>query len=169
MVVHPFLDGPSLGEHGEYTTASERFAVLELLIDLHAATDVAARHADIDDLALPHREDFRAALAQVSSPWDAGPYGERARDLLSANEHSLRTLMAVYERLATEVGSRQNRVVLTHGEPHAGNVLNVNGRYLLIDGTPPVSLRPSGTYGTSIPAMGQSSRPTHRRPGRCGP
>ena len=133
MIVHPYLDGPNLGEHGEYTSAAERLAVLELLIELHAATDVATPHADIDDLALPHRENFRAALAQVGNPWDAGPYGEQARDLLAANEHSLRTLLVVYERLATEVSGHRNRVVITHGEPHAGNVLHVNGRYRLID------------------------------------
>jgi aminoglycoside phosphotransferase (APT) family kinase protein len=133
MVVHSFLDGPNLGEHGEYTTASERFAVLELLIDLHAATDVASRHADVDDLALPHREDFREALSQVDSSWTAGPYGERARALLSANEHSLRTLLVAYERLATEVGGHRDRMVITHGEPHAGNVLDLDGRYRLID------------------------------------
>lgn len=133
MVVHPFLDGPNLGEHGEYRSAAERFAVLELLIELHAATDVASRHAAIDDLALPHREDFREALSQVSSAWNAGPYGERARALLAANGQSLHTLLVVYKRLATAVGKHRDRMVITHGEPHAGNVLDFEGRYWLID------------------------------------
>jgi spectinomycin phosphotransferase len=133
MVVHPFLEGPSLGEQGEYTTRAERLAVLELLIDLHAATEVAARHADVDDLALPHREDFRSALSQVGSPWTAGPYGERARHLLRANERSLRDLLVAFGRLAAEVGGDRDRMVITHGEPHAGNVLALDGQYRLID------------------------------------
>lgn len=133
MVVHPFLDGPNLGEHGEYTSAGERVAVLELLIELHAATDIASRHADSDDLALPHRHNLRAALSQVGRPWSAGPYGERARGLLAAKEHSLRPLLVAYERLATEVGGHRDRMVITHGEPHAGNVLDLDGQYRLID------------------------------------
>ncbi|MEO7571866.1 MAG: phosphotransferase [Acidimicrobiales bacterium] len=133
MVVHPFLYGQTLGEHGEYTSAADRLAVLELLIELHAATDVGSRHADIDDLSLPHREDLRAALSQVSSAWSAGPYGERARDLLAVHEQPLRKLLLAYEQLATEVGGHQGRMVITHGEPHAGNVLDVNGEYRLID------------------------------------
>ncbi len=133
MVVHPFLSGPNLGEHGEYRSGADRSAVLELLVALHAATGVAARHADVDDLALPHREDLRAALSQVSVPWTAGPYGERARGLLAEHEHPLRTLLAAYERLATDVRGHPERMVITHGEPHAGNVLDVDGQHRLID------------------------------------
>lgn len=133
MVVHPFLDGPNLGAHGEYPSSAARFAVLDLLVQLHAATDLASRHAELDDLALPHGEDLRTALSQVGQAWTAGPYGERARHLLAANEHAVRALLVAYERLASVVAGHRDRMVITHGEPHAGNVLDINGRYRLID------------------------------------
>jgi hypothetical protein len=133
VVVHPFLRGPNLGDTEEYASTAERMAVLDLLIELHAATDVAARHADIGDLELPHREDFRAALSQIGSAWDDGPYGEQARDLMAAHELPLRRLLVAYERLAAKAGDHQDRMVITHGEPHAGNVLDLDGQPRLID------------------------------------
>ena len=133
MVVHPFIDAPNPGTHGEHSTEAERLAVLELLIELHAATDVVASHAYVDDLAMPHRNDIGAALAQLDDPWEAGPYGEPARRLLAAQAFPLRRLLVVYERLAAEVGGQRDRMVITHKEPHARNVLDVGGQYRLID------------------------------------
>ena len=42
-------------------------------------------------------------------------------------------LLVTYAGLADEVRSLQHRAVLTHGEPHASNVLVVDGRHHLID------------------------------------
>ena len=42
-------------------------------------------------------------------------------------------LLVGYEQLADEVRQRGDGAVLTHGEPHAANVLVVEDRFLLID------------------------------------
>ena len=133
MVVHPFLDGRNPGTFAGYDTAADRSAVLTLLVELHAATEIAAPHAAVDDLLLPNRDALEAALAHLGTRWDAGPYGERARTLLAADQAGLRALLVAYEELAVPVRREPERFVLTHGEPHAGNVFVVDGRHRLID------------------------------------
>ena len=118
LSVFPFVDGEA-GQFGEYT-ASERAAVVPLVAALHQAP-VAARRLN---LALPLRE----ALAGVDQPWDSGPLAEQARGLLGRNTGVIDDLLALYDRLGA--GIAPDRWVVTHGEPHAGNLIESR---LLVD------------------------------------
>ena len=133
LAVHPFLDGRPAGASGEYARAEDRLAVAHLVIALHQATDAARHVADVDDLEVPHLEEIPAALAALGEPWTSGPYGEEARALLEQSAHGLDRLVAAYDDLRQQVGPLLDRAVLTHGEPHASNVLVVDDRLLLID------------------------------------
>ena len=103
------------------------------MIQVHRASDAAAPHADADDLAVPHLGEIGAAVDGLAHPWDTGPYGERARGLLEANAPGLHQLLGAYDNLAEQVRPLRDRAVLTHGEPHAGNVLVVGDARYLID------------------------------------
>ncbi|MFL6204782.1 MAG: phosphotransferase family protein [Acidimicrobiales bacterium] len=133
LAVHPFLAGHPAGPEGELTSAADRLVVLELVVEVHRASDAARPHADVDDLEVRHREEVPAALDAIGTSWDAGPYGERARQLLELTAAGLQQLVSAYGELRAQVEPLLERAVLTHGEPHASNVLVVDGRFLLID------------------------------------
>ncbi len=132
LAVHPFLAGHPAGPAGEFESAAERMAVVDLLVEVHRS-EAASAHADRDDLTVRHRDEIPAALDALGSPWDGGPHGERARSLLQAHATSVPRLLAGYDQLASEVSQLGDRAVLTHGEPHASNVLVVGDERLLID------------------------------------
>lgn len=64
--------------------------------------------------------------------WGTGPYARPAWELLRARQR-LRALVRAYHGLAGRVAARQERMVITHGEPHAGNVLVTGGGLVLVD------------------------------------
>jgi hypothetical protein len=111
LSVFPFVTGEA-GQFGEYS-ASERAAVVPLVAVLHQAP-VAARRLD---LALPLRD----ALAEVDRPWDSGPLADQARGLLVRHTAMVGDLLALYDRLGA--GLAHDGWVVTHGEPHAGNLI----------------------------------------------
>jgi spectinomycin phosphotransferase/16S rRNA (guanine(1405)-N(7))-methyltransferase len=132
LAVHPFLVGRPAGEGGEFTSHQDRMAVLDLVIEVHRATEAAAPHADVDDLVVPHLEEIALSLDALS-PWDSGPYGPPAGTLLEEHAGELQRLLVAYDELKEQVEQLGDRRVLTHGEPHASNVLVVDGDLLLID------------------------------------
>ncbi|MEV4344256.1 aminoglycoside phosphotransferase family protein [Actinoplanes sp. NPDC049596] len=120
LSLFPRLQGRG-GEFGPHRPA-DRTAVLDLLRDLHRATPAVAATAPRADLRLPGRADLTAALAGLDNPWTAGPYAEAARRLL------IRHARRVVERLArldalTALLPPVSDWVITHGEPHPGNIM----------------------------------------------
>ncbi len=107
--------------------------MLDLLVQVHRAHRAATDAATPDDLMLPYRENLERALDDSGRSWDGGPYGERARHLLLAHATGLVKLTAAYDVLAGRVAARPGRFVVTHGEPHAGNVMITQAGLVLID------------------------------------
>ncbi len=128
VALFPFVDGQA-GRFGEYDTA-ERAAITTMLAELHRAIPpVSARRIDLE---LPGRRELDSALREVNQPWSGGPLSESARELLAPNASYVAELLSLFDRLAAEVASRKTDWVVTHGEPHAGNVMKNDG-YVLID------------------------------------
>jgi spectinomycin phosphotransferase len=96
-----------------------------MLTALHSATPTARRL----DLALPGRSDLDEALGELDRPWDAGPLGEPARELLTRHAAGIVELLTLYDRLAPG----PEGWVVTHGEPHGGNLIATREGHLLID------------------------------------
>ncbi|SEG43471.1 spectinomycin phosphotransferase [Nonomuraea solani] len=126
MSVFPFADGVP-GAFGDERSAAER----ELIIDL-----LAGLHATPPPLSTPDRPvelSGRAALEQSlqgsSLPWLGGPYSEPAQELIARHAPMLRHRLADFDRLALKPGEP----VVTHGEPHPGNLLRDGERRLLVD------------------------------------
>jgi hypothetical protein len=130
LTVYRYLHGTHAGEDGQYRRVSDRRAVLDLLVRLHR---VRADEALADDFVLPHREKLQRALDDSGRTWDGGPYGERARQLLRTHAVDLEKLTAAYDALAGRLATRPERAVVTHGEPHAGNVMLTPDGPVLID------------------------------------
>ena len=122
--------GPS--EWREYE-AAERAAIVALLAELHRATPLAASVAASVGLDLPGRRHLEAGLRELNQTWVGGPYSEPAREALADNARGVAAAIDSADRLAADVGSRNGDWVVTHGEPHAGNVMRAGESYQLVD------------------------------------
>jgi spectinomycin phosphotransferase len=136
VAVFGFLSGRP-GRFGQALPASERAALVDMLAALHEATPVVGSVGSVSSgvpvgaIGLPQREVLDAALRDVGRPWRAGPFAEPARTLLAGAADHVRALLEVFDRLAGAV--RASEFVITHGEPHPGNVMRVGPRRMLID------------------------------------
>ncbi len=130
VAVHPYLDGAESRPDGTFETSADRLVVVSLLARLHAAK---ASPPDPDPFAVPEIGQLEAAMQRTGERWDAGPYGERARQLLARHGPSVAQLLAAYDRLASRVAGRPERMVITHGEPHGANVLRTAGGFVFVD------------------------------------
>ena len=128
ITVFPYLDGDFGGE----LPPQDQLALIDMLARLHNATPLAARTTPVRLPGLAPRPVLEAALGELSQPWHGGPYSEPARRLVSRHAAHLGQALAGFDELAREA-ARTGPLVITHGEPHAGNILRSAGRLFLID------------------------------------
>ncbi|GIG61680.1 hypothetical protein Lfu02_60520 [Longispora fulva] len=121
VAVFPMLDGRS-GRFGPHPPA-DRAEVVALLAALHLATPVVAAHAPPVDLALPGRAGLHDALRHLDGEWAGGPYAEPARRLLADRAGHVVALLTEFDRLVAHVRGTTTDWVVTHGEPHPGNLI----------------------------------------------
>jgi spectinomycin phosphotransferase len=76
------------------------------------------------DSRAPERGVLLAALAAVDRPWTGGTFSEPARQALSDSTRYVLELLATYDRLAAQLDRLSAKVVVTHGEPHPGNLIH---------------------------------------------
>lgn len=131
VAVYPFLDGHSSGWGSEWS-AAKRTGVLDMLARVHAAPPEARRSALAEDFSVPFRELLEAACAGWE-PAECGPYAVPAARLLRAHAAPVRHWLSRYDGLTDAARARPGRNVLTHGEPHPGNVMLTSAGWRLID------------------------------------
>jgi hypothetical protein len=105
--------------------------VVELVRAIHDATPVASQHAGREDFSIGHRHDLEEALEDLARPWDRGPYADRARLLLADHADDVRRLLDVHDRMVNAVP--RNNWVITHGEPHRGNIFRTTQGWAVVD------------------------------------
>ena len=127
LTVFPHVDGEA-GRWSDVPPEPERKPMAALLAELHT---VEVPGVPVHDTAVAERANLDASLEQLGEPWTGGPYAEPARALLSGHAEALRAVLAAYDATARRVAAMPH--VITHGEPHQGNVLHARGRRLLID------------------------------------
>jgi aminoglycoside phosphotransferase (APT) family kinase protein len=142
MAVYPFVDGRAR-EFGDALSPADRRTVLPLIAAVHSAPASVCRHARTDDFLLPGAAVLRRALDDLVGRWDGGPWGEPARRLLARHASQLERLLGRRDQLADEARGQQtsgpralgrpDRMVLTHGEPHPGNFIQVGPQWMLVD------------------------------------
>jgi spectinomycin phosphotransferase len=131
LTVFPFEAGMP-GHFGDQTTAASRAEVTGMLAALHSQ-DFASGSVPVRPLQPASRDVLEQALQDCDRPWQGGPYSEAARTLVSEHAADLGRAIAAFDVLCSLVVTDARPLVLTHGEPHPGNLLRRDGRYLLID------------------------------------
>ena len=125
VTVFPHVDGEP-GEWGQPRTGSERTDVLGMLAALHNAP--ASKTVPSRPVALPGRAALEAALDR---PAFSGPYAAEVRALITESGPQIRGLLATFDRLVRATAGLPT--VITHGEPHPGNVIRTGTGPVLID------------------------------------
>jgi spectinomycin phosphotransferase len=131
LAVFPFIEGEA-GEFGRYESDDERCGVAALLVELHGAT-TATPSARTAGFEVPGRHHLDAALAEHGSAWTGGPLSEPSRVAMAARAIELAELAALADRLAVEAQSCGGGFVVTHGEPHAANLMRARDGLRLVD------------------------------------
>ena len=131
IALFPFVAGQA-GRFGHYET-DERAAVVKMLAELHRATPAVASVANRFVLDLPGRPRLEAALRELNRTWVGGPFSEPARQALARHASDVVELLALADRLAADLVRSGGTWVITHGEPHAGNVMRAGESRLLVD------------------------------------
>jgi spectinomycin phosphotransferase len=131
VALFAFVDGEP-GQWGEHD-AAERPAVLEVLARLHASTQAVATTAFGIGLEIAGRHQLERGLAELDRPWAGGPFSEPARHGLTRHASAITELLALADTLAADIAGRGAPWVITHGEPHAGNVMRTAHGYVLVD------------------------------------
>jgi spectinomycin phosphotransferase len=131
LTLFPYVDAaPSSFE--DPIDDGDRAAIIDMLARLHTAIpqgiQVPAR-----PLQLATRPAIDQALGSLGVPWTGGPYAEPGRDLLARYERPLRQAFARFDGLLDRVRGAGGPYVITHGEPHPGNLLRTRAGLCLVD------------------------------------
>jgi spectinomycin phosphotransferase/16S rRNA (guanine(1405)-N(7))-methyltransferase len=131
LSLYPYVDGEHYASGG-FATAVHRRGVLDLIVSLHRVPTEASPETLADEFAIPHRDELVLSLRPDDVP-TIGPYAARAADLMLANAITIQRQLARYDRLVVETQRTSRPMVLTHGEPHAGNTILTPDGWMLID------------------------------------
>jgi spectinomycin phosphotransferase len=132
IALFPFVDARA-GRDGQYESREERGDVVRMLVDLHRSTPVVGTFVRKEEIALPGRTHLESAFDELDQTWVGGPFSEPARRAFARHAADVTRLLKVFDRLAPHVASSTKDWVVTHGEPHARNVLIGETDLLLID------------------------------------
>jgi spectinomycin phosphotransferase len=131
--VYPFLTGTS-APFGPFTDRRLKGEVLQMIAVLHQSSAVVQGIAARDVLRFGGERDLRALLQDPRpQPWGSGPFSTRAHRLLTDHMDDLSRLLTAFDGLVQQTAARRRKFVVTHGEPHPGNVISVSGGLRLID------------------------------------
>jgi hypothetical protein len=130
VAAYPFVDG--MRSHGGEWTPEARAGTLAMVAAVHMAPAWVRRDALADDFGVPFRG-LTEAACDGWSPAETGPHTAAVARLLREHAAPLRRWLDRYDGLVAVAREHRGREVLTHGEPHPGNIMRTGGGWRLID------------------------------------
>lgn len=134
LAVYPHVEG-RFGGFGDSLAAAEAGELVAMLRRLHEV-EVERPGDDIrmETFEIAGRVRLEATFgeAAVAEGWP-GPYGEALRRLLDRHRDDVDRVLREHDRLVATAGPQTERLVLTHGEPHPGNLVRGKDGLMLID------------------------------------
>ena len=131
LTLFPYLGGAS-GHYEDPIDDGDRAAIIDMLARLHTAVPKGIQ-VPTQPLELGTRQAIDQALGSLGVRWTGGPYAEPGRDLLARYERPLRQAFARFDGLLNRVRRAGGPYVITHGEPHPGNLLRTRAGLCLVD------------------------------------
>jgi spectinomycin phosphotransferase/16S rRNA (guanine(1405)-N(7))-methyltransferase len=132
VAVYPMVVGETF-RGGQAMPIADRLAVTALVAGVHAAPASARDRARSDDFALQNRADLERAVRMPPHDAGAGPHTVVLAEVVATYTPVITELLAEYDDLVAEARAHGDRDVLTHGEPHAGNVMRTAAGWTLVD------------------------------------
>ena len=132
LTLFPYLDGAPAGHFEDPIDDGDRAAIIDMLARLHTAVPKGIQ-VPTQPLELANRQAIDQALGSLGVRWTGGPYAEPGRDLLARYERPLRQAFARFDGLLDRVRGAGGPDVITHGEPHPGNLLRTQAGLCLVD------------------------------------
>ena len=132
VTVFPFLHGTP-GEWDKPLPEPDLDELMAMLAALHTV-DPAVVRLQRREVELSWPDDLELALRELGRPWTGGPFAEPARELLAGAAGPVRRGLDALGRWIG-AGFSAEGLVITHGEPHPGNIIRVaaSGAIMLID------------------------------------
>jgi spectinomycin phosphotransferase len=160
LTLFPYLDAaPS--HFGDPIDDGDRPAIIDMLARLHTAIPKGIQ-VPRRPLELANRQAIDQALGSLGVPWTGGPYAEPGRDLLARYERPLRQAFARFDSLLDRVRAAGGPYVITHGEPHPGNLLHTRAGLRLVDWDMTALARPERDLWWVISADQDTARYSRR-------
>lgn len=138
VAVHPIVDGRA-HDWGEVLAPEQLDEIVDVLAALHAVPVTAVGAGRHDPGAFDQRStleqvvDDRVAPRDVADPDAIGPFAAGAARLVDEHRDHVRRALERFDETVDAARRRGRPLVVTHGEPHPGNLLAVGGRWLLVD------------------------------------
>jgi spectinomycin phosphotransferase len=133
LTLFPYLDA-SPGRFEDPIDEDDRAALIDMLATLHTASPAGIRVPSRPvDLTLRTRLVVKQSLASLGVPWNGGPFAEPGRELLARYEQPLRKAFTRFDGLIAWARDADGPQVITHGEPHPGNLLRTPAGLCLVD------------------------------------
>jgi spectinomycin phosphotransferase len=131
IALFPYVEGIKPRAFDEKGDGHERTEVIRMLAELHGSTPLVPE-APRQDPTIPELDSLSRALQDLDRPWTGGPFSESTRLLLADHAGEISALITAFDRLTLTMADRA--LVLTHGEPHSGNVVRSGeGRLVMLD------------------------------------
>jgi spectinomycin phosphotransferase len=150
--VFEYADGEP-GRWGRLVAPRIRGELVTMLALLHRATP-AGRGLVRRGLAVPGRDRFEEALDDLERRWDGGALSELARRELAGHVDMVVCWLADLDRFAARLGDTDANTVLTHGEPHPGNLIRTGTGLMLVDWDTVAPARPERDLWMIVDADG---------------
>jgi spectinomycin phosphotransferase len=127
----PYIDG----EPGAWGRSPGRVGldeVIALLARLHASPPPAGTTTRPGP-EVPARDDLEQALRDLDRAWDGGPLSGSARRELATHRAVIVDWLSDLDQFALRAETTNSGLVVTHGEPHPGNLIRTRTGFALID------------------------------------
>ena len=132
LTLFPYVVGDP-GTWGCPVADGHRHELLGALASLHRVRSGSGQGICRYRHVLPERDALAAALDSLATAWTGGPFGEPTRHLLTEYAVRVRQELARFDELAARLDSVRREPVVTHGEPHPGNIMRTGDGLRLID------------------------------------
>ena len=131
LSVFEHLEGEP-GEWGQPLPNGDGARLVSMLARLHRTSADGQRIA-VRPFAVPDRGDLEAALDDVHQPWTGGPLAELARRELASHADAVTALLDEVDQFAATEAESDVGLVVTHGEPHPGNLIRTADGLAMVD------------------------------------